>query len=42
MATVRNKTVNIVAYLLKAGIVESEERAIAKQPLCEHATIPEA
>jgi hypothetical protein len=42
MATVRNTTVHIVAYLLKAEIVESGETAIAKQPLCKHATIPEA
>jgi hypothetical protein len=30
-----------VAYLLKAGIVEPGETAIAKRPLYTHATIPD-
>jgi hypothetical protein len=30
-----------VAYLLKTGIVKPGETAIARQPLCKHATVPE-
>jgi hypothetical protein len=31
----------IVAYLFKEGIVEPQQTAIARQPLCKHAKIPQ-